>query len=126
MLAELRALGVGLAIDDFGTGYSSLTYLRRFPVDTMKIDRSFVSEIGRSSQDTLLVEQLLTLAHTMNLTVVAEGIETVEQLTTLRAMGCEYGQGYLFAKPMPAALLASTFLGDRAGIEHAVGARSAG
>lgn len=109
VLANLRAIGVGLAIDDFGTGYSSLTYLRRFPVDTMKIDRSFVAEIGQSSQDTLLVEQLLTLARTMDLTVVAEGIETADQLATLRAMGCEYGQGYFFAKPMTAALLTATY-----------------
>lgn len=109
VLANLRAIGVGLAIDDFGTGYSSLTYLRRFPVDTMKIDRSFVAEIGHSSQDTLLVEQLLTLARTMDLTVVAEGIETAEQLATLRAMGCEYGQGYFFAKPMTAPMLTEAF-----------------
>ncbi len=109
---------VGLAIDDFGTGYSALTYLRRFPVDTMKIDRSFVAEIGHRSQDTPLVELLLTLARTMDLTVVAEGIETAEQLATLRALGCEYGQGYFFAKPKTAALVTATFRETRRAVNR--------
>jgi diguanylate cyclase (GGDEF)-like protein/PAS domain S-box-containing protein len=99
-LGDLRHLGVRLAIDDFGTGYSSLSYLRRFPVDVLKIDRSFVSALGGDPEDGALAHAIVKLGHTLHLRVVAEGIETDAQLEELRALGCEYGQGYLFARPL--------------------------
>ena len=100
-LAELRTLGVRLAIDDFGTGYSSLSYLRQFPVDILKIDRSFVNTIQPGSELPPLVRGLLDLGHTLDLEIVAEGIETASQLEQLRQQHCGYGQGYLFAKAIP-------------------------
>jgi EAL domain-containing protein (putative c-di-GMP-specific phosphodiesterase class I) len=102
-LRALKALGISLAIDDFGTGYSSLSYLRRFPVDILKIDRSFVSGVGSGSQDAVLTEAIVALARTLQLQVVAEGIEQPEQLAFLRRLGCELGQGYFFAQPLAAA-----------------------
>jgi diguanylate cyclase (GGDEF)-like protein len=99
-LGDLRNLGVRLAIDDFGTGYSSLSYLRRFPVDVLKIDRSFVSALGGAPEDAALAHAIVKLGHTLHLRVVAEGIETAAQLAELRALDCEYGQGYLFARPL--------------------------
>ena len=100
-LRELKELGVRLAIDDFGTGYSSLSYLRRFPVDVLKIDRSFVKDIARSAEESALARAILKLAQTFHLHAVAEGIERREQLDTLRSMGCLYGQGYFFSEPRP-------------------------
>jgi len=100
LLLQLRARRVRLHIDDFGTGYSSLNSLRTLPVDTLKIDRSFVSGLGQVGQSREIVRAIVTLAHTMGMEVVAEGVETEEQLAELRALGCEYGQGYLFARPM--------------------------
>jgi diguanylate cyclase (GGDEF)-like protein/PAS domain S-box-containing protein len=104
-LADLELLtshGVRLAIDDFGTGYSSLTYLNRFPVDTVKIDRSFIAGLGVRERDTAIVEAITGLARTLDLTAVAEGVETEEQLETLRELGCDRGQGYHLGRPMPA------------------------
>jgi len=101
-LAALRALGVTVAIDDFGTGYSSLGYLRHLPVDMIKLDRSFVRGLGTDAGSIAIVESIAALAHTLGLTVTAEGIETVEQLAYVRSAGCDRGQGYLFAKPEPA------------------------
>jgi diguanylate cyclase (GGDEF)-like protein len=103
-LHALRDLGVGLALDDFGTGYSSLTYLRRFPIDTLKIDQSFVRSLGESS-DTTIVHAIVDLAHALGLTVVAEGIDSDAKLAALQAIGCEIGQGFLFARPEPVAVL---------------------
>jgi diguanylate cyclase (GGDEF)-like protein/PAS domain S-box-containing protein len=103
VLHELKALGIKLAIDDFGTGYSALSYLKRFPIDTLKLDRSFISGLGQSTEDTAIVRATLAFAKTLNLTVTAEGIETVRQLEELRALVCDDGQGYLFAQPMPVA-----------------------
>jgi diguanylate cyclase (GGDEF)-like protein len=99
-LHALKALGVCLAIDDFGTGYSSLAYLRRFPVDILKIDKSFVDEVGHGSAASALARAIVNLGHTLQLATVAEGIETAEQLIEVRDSGCRFGQGYFFAKPM--------------------------
>jgi diguanylate cyclase (GGDEF)-like protein/PAS domain S-box-containing protein len=105
VLMALRDLGVRLALDDFGTGFSSLTYLKRFPVDMVKIDRSFVAGLGVTHCDTAIVRSVIELAHALNLTVVAEGIERPEQLEELRSLGCDLAQGYLFAPALPQALL---------------------
>jgi PAS domain S-box-containing protein len=101
-LSQLKALGVRLSIDDFGTGYSSLCRLQRFPVDTLKIDRSFISGMDREPETLEIVRIIVMLAHNLGLTVVAEGIETQEQVDMLKHMGCEMGQGYLFSKPCDA------------------------
>lgn len=100
-LQAIRAMGVSVAIDDFGTGFSSLSYLAKLPVDTLKIDRSFVVEMTLSSQGLALVSTIITLAHSLKLTVVAEGVETEEQARLLRVLGCDEMQGYLFSKPVP-------------------------
>ncbi len=100
ILQQLRARQVQISIDDFGTGYSSLKYLQRFSVDTLKIDRSFVSGLGTQSETLGIVRAVITLARTLGMDVIAEGIETELQLNQLRALGCPYGQGYLFAKPL--------------------------
>src|SRR5690606_544288 len=99
-LAELRALGARLAIDDFGTGYSSLSYLRQFPVDIIKIDRSFINSITDRSQVPAIIRGLLDLGRTLELATVAEGIELDDQLASLRDEHCDYGQGFLFAQPL--------------------------
>ncbi len=101
-LGQLRGLGIGLAIDDFGTGYSSLSYLHRLPLSALKIDRAFVWAMSAGSRELQICHGIVTLAHDLGLTVIAEGIETAEQRERLRALRCEYGQGYLFAKPVPA------------------------
>jgi EAL domain-containing protein (putative c-di-GMP-specific phosphodiesterase class I) len=100
-LRQLQRLGVRLAIDDFGSGFSSLSYLRQFPVDILKIDRSFVSTMNDAEGVPALVHGLLDLGHTMRLEMVAEGIETSVQLAHLRAQRCQLGQGYLFSRPLP-------------------------
>jgi EAL domain-containing protein (putative c-di-GMP-specific phosphodiesterase class I) len=100
MLKQLKTLGVQLSIDDFGTGYSSLARLHQLPIDTLKIDRSFVSQMVNDSESLEIVRAIMTLAHTLEMDVIAEGVETAEQLTQLRTLQCEYGQGYLFSKPV--------------------------
>ncbi len=111
-LGALKALGVRLAIDDFGTGYSSLSYLQRFPIDILKIDRAFVKGIAENDDDEALAHTIVQLARTLRLQTVAEGIETYEQLERLRALGCDYGQGYYFARPMPGEQLAAMLAGN--------------
>ncbi|HEX8149016.1 MAG TPA: EAL domain-containing protein [Pyrinomonadaceae bacterium] len=102
MLRQLRSLGVKLAIDDFGTGYSSLSYLHRFPIDTLKIDRSFVTRMSENNENTEIVRTIVVLAQNLGMDVVAEGVETNEQLVLLQKLGCENGQGYFFSKPVNA------------------------
>jgi diguanylate cyclase (GGDEF)-like protein/PAS domain S-box-containing protein len=104
-LRALRGIGVHLTVDDFGTGYSSLTYLQRFPVEGLKIDRSFIDGLGTEANDTTIVDTLVRLGHSLGLTVVAEGVETPLQLRHLRRLGCDNGQGYLFSRPMQADVL---------------------
>jgi diguanylate cyclase (GGDEF)-like protein len=101
VLTQLKQLGTEIAIDDFGTGYASLSYLRRFPASGVKIDRSFIATLG-DARTHAIVMAMIELAHALGLTVIAEGIETAEQLTVLRALGCDLGQGYLFARPASA------------------------
>jgi len=110
IMRALRAAGMRLAIDDFGTGYSSLSYLTRFPVASLKIDRSFVHDVNDDASDAAIVRTIIEMAHTLGFSVVAEGIETEEQAAYLRAHGCEQAQGFLFARPMPADELAKLFL----------------
>jgi EAL domain-containing protein (putative c-di-GMP-specific phosphodiesterase class I) len=102
VLAELKRIGVQLAIDDFGTGYSSLSYVHRFPLDALKIDRSFITEIGTGQRRSEIVRAIVNLGHNLGLEVIAEGVETHHQLEVLRSLGCEYGQGYLFSRPIEA------------------------
>gem|GEM_PF-1272566 len=102
VLDSFKTHGIGVSIDDFGTGYSSLSYLRRFPLDTLKVDRSFVRHISESNQDADIARSVVTLARSLNLGVIAEGVETKEQLAFLRAAGCDIMQGFLFSKPQPA------------------------
>lgn len=101
-LQRLKEIGVHLAIDDFGTGYSALSYLKRYPIDTLKLDRSFVEGLGFDIEDTAIVHAVIAVAKTLGISVTAEGIETAEQLAQLRALGCDLGQGYYFARPLPA------------------------
>lgn len=100
LLWRLKDLGIRLCIDDFGTGYSSLSRLHEFPVDTLKIDRAFVSRMGSGSSHVEIVQTIVTLAHALEMDVVAEGVETPLQRKKLKDLGCEFGQGYLFAKPV--------------------------
>src|SRR5207247_1303532 len=105
-LKNLRALGVNLAIDDFGTGYSSLAYLAKLPVQTLKIDRSFIASIQDDPDAMTLVSMMISLGHSMRLQVIAEGVETEEQAKMLRLLKCDEMQGFLFSKPLPTEQLA--------------------
>ena len=99
-LWELRRLGVGISMDDFGTGYSSLNYLKRFPIDRVKLDRSFVREVATNSEDAAIVRAVIAMAHTLRLVVVAEGVENEDQLAFLRKHRCDEMQGFLFSPPV--------------------------
>jgi diguanylate cyclase (GGDEF)-like protein len=101
ILTALRTRGLGLSLDDFGTGYSSLSYLKRFPVDTLKIDRSFIEELHISPDDAAITQAIIDMAHSMNMKVVAEGVEEEAQMSMLQGMGCDSIQGYLISKPVP-------------------------
>ncbi|WP_129337383.1 putative bifunctional diguanylate cyclase/phosphodiesterase [Cellulomonas endophytica] len=118
-LARLKALGVRLALDDFGTGYSSLSYLRRFPIDVLKMDKSFVDGVATSAEDRALAQAIIRLGRTLGLEVVAEGLEHADQVAVVEGLDCPLGQGYRFAEPLPAALvphLSGAVLGRGAGV----------
>jgi EAL domain-containing protein (putative c-di-GMP-specific phosphodiesterase class I) len=104
-LRALKAIGVRLAIDDFGTGYSSLSYLQRFPIDILKLDKTFIDGVGRGGTDAALARTIIALGDMLHLRTVAEGVETVQQRDELLAFGCELAQGYVFAKPLEADVL---------------------
>jgi EAL domain-containing protein (putative c-di-GMP-specific phosphodiesterase class I) len=99
-LHELKLMGIKVAVDDFGTGYSSLNYLKRFPIDTLKIDKTFVSDVCKDPHDTAIVRAIINLGHALDLTVIAEGVETKEQLQYLSALECDVVQGFLFSKAL--------------------------
>ena len=101
ILTSLKNIGVQISIDDFGTGYSSLSYLHRLPFDTLKIDRSFVIRVNKENKDTEILETIISLTKNLKKQVIAEGIETEDQLSILMDPGCDYGQGYLFSHPLP-------------------------
>ena len=102
VLGRLKALGVRIAIDDFGTGHSSLSYLKRLPIDVLKIDRSFVTGLPFSENDASITKAIITMAHSLGMKVVAEGVENRQQLTFLAENGCDEVQGYLFSRPLAA------------------------
>ena len=113
ILKCLKEKGIHLAIDDFGTGYSSLSYLKRFPLSRLKIDRSFIRDITTDGNDASITKAVIALAHSMNLKVVAEGIETQEQLLFLKEKGCEVGQGYLYSPPVAKESFDSFFMDEK-------------
>jgi len=99
-LEALRALGVSIAADDFGTGYSSLSYLKRLPIDTLKIDRSFVTDVHKSSDSAAIVTAIIALAYSLRLNVIAEGVEEIQEMNFISALGCHLIQGFYFSKPL--------------------------
>lgn len=119
-LNELVALGVKLALDDFGTGYSSMSYLRRHPVDVIKIDRSFITDIPENPEAAAIATAIVAMARSLHKETVAEGIETAAQLGFLKSLGCDSGQGYFFAKPLPADELARFVTDQRSQVEQTI------
>jgi EAL domain-containing protein (putative c-di-GMP-specific phosphodiesterase class I) len=113
VLARLGETGVRISIDDFGTGYSSLGYLRQFPVDALKIDRSFIATMNDSSESPVLIHAMVALAHALGLGTVAEGIEESSQLELLRRQGCQRGQGYLVSRPVEPAEVIALIRGEQ-------------
>ena len=101
-LWKLNEASIRVAMDDFGTGYSSLAYLQRMPIQLLKIDMSFIREMDRNPDDQTIVKTIIAMAHTLNIEVIAEGVERVEQLDLLKSFGCDLAQGFLFSKPVPA------------------------
>lgn len=121
VLHTIRSLGAAVVVDDFGTGFSSLSYLTRFPIDTIKIDRSFVGAVLQGAADAAIVDTIIVMAHTLGMTVVGEGVETQEQEHYLRARGCDIGQGYLYSRAVPVDELAAAIRGPGAGAAQAAG-----
>jgi diguanylate cyclase (GGDEF)-like protein len=119
ILRRLSEMGVLVSVDDFGTGYSSMSYLQRFPIDKLKIDRTFISDVTSSNDDASIVSAIVSLGHTLNLKVIAEGVETPEQLEFLQMLGCDQYQGYHYSRPMPAAEFAELIRRDGSGHEAA-------
>lgn len=113
VMHELKSLGVGLAIDDFGTGYTSLSYLKRFPVDFLKIDRSFTEELGEDEEERATMTAIVHIAHAMGLKVLAEGVEDAGQLARLRELGCDLAQGNYFSEPLLAEAASQLLTEDR-------------
>jgi EAL domain-containing protein (putative c-di-GMP-specific phosphodiesterase class I) len=105
VLDELKKLGIRLSLDDFGTGYSSLAYLKEFPVDYVKIDQSFISDLGHDKASHAIVSKVIELAHLLELRVISEGVETAEQHRQVMALGSDFCQGFYFARPVPAEFL---------------------
>jgi EAL domain-containing protein (putative c-di-GMP-specific phosphodiesterase class I) len=118
-LHELKSMGIHLSIDDFGTGYSSLSYLKRFPIDALKVDQSFVRDIPGDPEDAAIASAVIALGHSLRLTIVAEGVETAEQLAFMRERGCHRVQGYYFSRPMPAGELTAFLRGPSAKVRSA-------
>ncbi|MDQ1389466.1 MAG: hypothetical protein QOF56_2920, partial [Acidobacteriaceae bacterium] len=112
MLQQIKSLGIRLAIDDFGTGYSSLSYLHRFPLDTLKIDRSFISVMEDDGEGMEIARSIVPMANNLRLDVVAEGVETIQQVALLKKLKCKYGQGYYFSRPLSAEGIAALLAGD--------------
>src|SRR5262249_5229213 len=125
-LHALRAMGVHLAVDDFGIGYSSFSYLKQFPLDTLKIDRSFVREVISQRDDAAITTATTAMGNVLGLRVVAEGVETEEQRSLLRRQGCDEMQGYLFSRPVPPSEFAGLLTGDRLTGREATRRRKAG
>jgi EAL domain-containing protein (putative c-di-GMP-specific phosphodiesterase class I) len=110
ILKRLKMLGIRISVDDFGTGYSSLAYVKRFPIDVLKIDRSFVMDVITNPANAAITTAIIEMAHSLDVRVVAEGVETVEQLDFLRERGCDEIQGYYFARPLPPSEISSLLL----------------
>jgi EAL domain-containing protein (putative c-di-GMP-specific phosphodiesterase class I) len=121
VLEELRAIGVKLAIDDFGTGYSSLSCLQDYPLEILKIDRSFVNRMRQGDDGLQMVQTIINLARSLRMKVVAEGVESPDELALLKSMGCDLGQGYLFSKPVPENVMRQLAAAPRQEVEEASG-----
>jgi EAL domain-containing protein (putative c-di-GMP-specific phosphodiesterase class I) len=121
VLHTLKSMGVGLALDDFGTGYSSLSYMRRFPIDTLKIDGSFLLNVSADDDNASIVEAVINMGRSLRMRVVAEGVETPNQLAFLRAHGCPEGQGFLLGRPVAAKQMARLLEADSTGGSRALG-----
>ena len=112
-LNELKSMGIHLAIDDFGTGYSSLSYLNQFPIDTLKIDQSFIQNLGRSQKDYVLIEAIVAMAHSLGLEITAEGVKALQQYRATKDLGCDRVQGFYLDRPMSADSITNLFTGGK-------------